>query len=187
MRFRGAFSLILVIIMLSGCNQGSTSELTMNDLSIEKIGESKSRVEYGMSRSDAEKVLGTVQDREGAFFYYENGITIMYRDEENQEVVAAIVLDGDTDESYQTPKIKIGMLKEDIKKVYGLGNTLNDAEKNLDFAFDTKAGSYLTQESKRKESAEEMEDVWMVSVTFDDNGYADRIMLLDQRMAMYLD
>lgn len=183
MKLRGALLFFVLVFLLAGCSQNEQKvELTKKDLTIEKVGESKSKVEYGMSRSDAEKVLGTGEKSTMSFFSYGSGVKIMYRDDK----VAGISLDQESADAYQSPKIKIGMLKEDIKKTYGEENILLEAEKNLDFAFDTKEGTFLTQDSKTKENIEDMENVYLVSVVFDDNGYAERIMLLDQRMAMYM-
>lgn len=174
---------VIMLIFLAGCSQeGQNPGLTKKDLSIEKVGDSKAKVEYGMERSDVEKVLGKGEKMTMGIFSYGSGVKIMYRNDK----VAGISLDREAVEIYQTPKIKVGMLKADIKKVYGEEHILFEAEKNIDYAYDTKEGAYLTQESKRKENAEELEDVLMVFVTFDDNGYAERIMLLDQRMAILM-
>lgn len=183
MRLRGILLVILIALMLSGCTaEGSSSHLSKEDLSIKKVEGGKSKVEYGMSRSDVEKVLGTGEKSTMGFFTYGNGVTIMYRNDK----VAGISLDKEAADKYQTPKIKIGMLKSEVKEVYGEENILLEANANLDYAYDIKTGAFLTQESKPKGSAEEMEEVYLVSVMFDDDGYAERIMLLDQRMAIIM-
>ncbi|CAM3301752.1 MULTISPECIES: hypothetical protein [Paenibacillus] len=183
MKLRGVLLFVVLLIMLAGCNEkGQGTGLTKKDLSIERVGQEKSKVEYGMNRSDVEKVLGTGEKSTLNFFSYESGVRIMYREDK----VAGISLEKEAADAYQSPKIKIGMLKEDIKKAYGEENVLLEADKSIDFAYDTKEGSFLTQDSKTKENIEDMEDVYLVSVVFDDNGYAERIMLLDQRMAMYM-
>lgn len=181
MKLRVELLFVILLIVLAGCSQGQEAGLTKKDLSIEKNEDGKSIVEYGMGRSDVEKVIGT-GEKSVIGFSYESGVTIMYREDK----VVGIALDKEAADTYKTPKIKIGMLKEDIKKAYGEENMLNEAEKSIDFAFDTKEGTFLTQESKTKENIEDMQDVYLVSVAFDDNGYADIIMLLDQRMAMYM-
>lgn len=182
MKLRGVLLFAVLLILLSGCNQGKVVGLSKKDLSIEKIGDSKSRVEYGMSRSETEKVLGTAEGKSVIGFSYESGIAIMYRDDK----VVGITIGKEAIDTYKTPKIKIGMLKEDIKKAYGEENMLYEAEKSINYAYDTKIGSFLTQDSKMKENIEDMENVYLISITFDDNGYAEKIMLLDQRMAMYM-
>jgi|GEM_PF-1113362 len=184
MKLKGVLLFAILLIMLAGCSEkGQGTGLIKKDLTIERIGEEKSKVEYGMNRSDAEKVLGTGEKSSSMnFFSYKSGIKIMYREDK----VAGISLEKEAADAYQSPKIKIGMLKEDIKKAYGEDNVLVEADKTIDFAYDTKEGVFLTQDSKRKENIEDMENVYMISVAFDDNGYAERIMFLDQRMAMYM-
>ncbi|MBO2943602.1 hypothetical protein JJQ72_06370 [Paenibacillus sp. F411] len=180
MKLRGVILLILVAMMLGGCGDSSLG-LTKEDLSISKIEDSKAKIVYGMDRSDVENVLGK-GEKSSFGFAYDSGVNVMYRD----DIVAGISIDEDAANVFQTPDIKIGMLKGDILKEYGEDNVLYNAPKSLDYAYDTKEGVFLTEKSKRKENAEQMQDVYMVSVTFDDDGYAERILLLDQRMAIHM-
>ncbi|MGG1613533.1 hypothetical protein [Paenibacillus phoenicis] len=178
MNTKGIYALIFILfLLLSGCNSGNAGGITISDISIHKIGDTKSKVSYGMSRSEAEKVLGAGE--KGAFGYeYESGVTIMYRDDK----VVGIVLNKDA--AYENPNLKIGMLKDELKKIYG-NDFLLETPLNLDYAYDSINKTYLN-ESSPAISQEEAEKVYVVSVMFDENGYANRIMLLDQRMAMYL-
>lgn len=180
MRLKITTIAVVLLLLLAGCGN-SNNAITVDDLSIHKVGDSKSKVTYGMSRDDAEKVLGRGKGEGfGSWFTYNSGVQIMYREDK----VAGIALREESAGTYETSKgAKVGMLKDELKKIYG-DNYLGDHERNLDYAYDTVNKKFL-KESESPKTQEENEKTYVISAVFDDNGYAQTIMLLDRRMAMY--
>lgn len=175
---------IATLLVLTGC--GSSDKMIMkNDLSFNKVGDRKAKVGYGMSRSQVEKVIG--KGRTGKFRdEYPSGITIMYR----EDTVASIFIDENAKDIYETSGgLKIGMLESDAKKKYG-DQFFADVETGaiLAYAYDTSTKSFLNRESpaKKQKSEEEMEDVLMITMTFDNEGYATSILMMDQKMSKLL-
>ncbi|KHF33416.1 hypothetical protein CM49_04364 [Paenibacillus sp. P1XP2] len=175
-----ALMLMVLIVILSGCSGGGSAKLSRESIGIKRVDEG-GQVTYGMSRSDAENVLGTGEKK--AFgFEYSDGVSIQYRDDK----VVAVVLSEESDGIYQTiDGIKVGMLEDEIKKRYGKKYVNDSKTGSLDYHYDTNKGQFLTREDIKNSG--DSENVFVLSVTFDDNGYAKRIMLLDQRAAKYGD
>lgn len=112
---RGVF-VLLFLILLTACGS-SKSGLTVDDLAIVKVDDQKAVIKYGMSRADSEKVLGKGEKMTiGDSFTYNSGVRIMYRNDK----VAGISLTDESADAYETVSgLKIGMLKDEIKEVYG--------------------------------------------------------------------
>lgn len=179
MRFK-ILSLLGVMFMLiiTGC--GSASSFSENDMGIRKVDDTKLKVQYDMSRSDAEKVLG-VGEKTKLGFQYDSGVLIQYRDNK----VAGIVLDEESTNIYETlSEVETGFLKDETMNIYG--DEYVSSGRDLTYFYDTSTNSFIGQDEIHKETEEETEEIFVITVTFDDNGYANRIMLMDQRMANYL-
>ncbi|CAM4402193.1 hypothetical protein [Paenibacillus tarimensis] len=182
MRLTGLLVLLLVVVsVLGGCGS-SSSGLTKEDLSISKIDDSKAQIEYGMNRSDVEKILGTGEQISPASISYGSDVAVFYRDDK----VAGINLGRNSADVFQTTKaIKVGMARSDIKEVYGSDNAQFDTPKSLTYAYDVKEKAFLSDIPKGIET-DELINIYMVSIMFDDEENAESIMLIDERMASYL-
>ncbi|MBB3132151.1 hypothetical protein FHS19_006878 [Paenibacillus rhizosphaerae] len=179
---RGFVLLIITIFILSGCSGGKqTEKITKDDMGIEKIDSGK-KVTYGMSRVDAEAVLGT-GEKSGSrgLFEYGSGVFVAYRD----DAVVAIMLSDESKGVFKTTRgAEVGMLKAKLEEIYGHSYLPNESESNLDYVYDSKAGKYLDKNSPRL-SDEEATNTYVISAMFNENGYADRIYLLDNKYSIY--
>ncbi|PZD95370.1 hypothetical protein DNH61_12570 [Paenibacillus sambharensis] len=181
MRLRGVFLLPLVVWMLAGCGSSSPG-LTEEDLSISKIGDSRAKVEYGMDRTDAEKILGTGKKHSSTITHYDPGISVFYRGDK----VAGITLGKQSADVYQTSKlIKAGMARSDIREIYGTENARFDSPKSLLYTYDTKEKTFLSDIPKDIDN-DELINIIQISIQFDDEENAQSITLIDERMASYL-
>lgn len=174
MRFKGLVLLFSVILILAGC--GSKSGLSKNDIGIRKIEDPNAKVVYGMSRADAEKVLGKGEQM-GIGYNYENGVRAYFREDK----VVGVSLDDAANGIFETISgAEIGMLESEFKKIYG--DKFVDDGGNLGYFYNTKTESFSTKGVPKASSEEEAEQIFVIDVRFDENGYADRISLLDHLM-----
>ncbi|BBI32671.1 hypothetical protein [Cohnella abietis] len=175
--------LVLLITVAVGCSGGSSfkpNTFSSSDMCIVKIN-NKSKVCYGDSRSQAEKVLGS--GTKSPFGYeYDFGVKLAFRDDK----IVFLSFDEDAKGVYRTARgAKIGMLNSDVKKLYGNKYSGED-------------GIYLGYfyDSKDKKFIDEVPPTWtdpnsdigvntfVLQAYFDDNGYTDRIMLIDYQYAI---
>ncbi|WP_340023032.1 lipoprotein [Paenibacillus sp. FSL K6-1096] len=169
----------LFLFVLTACGD-SKDGVTTKDLAIQKVNDSKAVVQYGMSRTEAEEVLGKGEDKGIAnAVNYDSGVSIMYREDK----VAGITLGKESKDAYETAGgFKIGMSKDDFKQVYG-DQYLKDMESNLDYAYDSRNKRYL-QEKEWAAKSEDDTKIYVISAMFDGKGVANGIVLVDKRMTM---
>ncbi|MNW47390.1 hypothetical protein [Fontibacillus panacisegetis] len=181
MKSKSFVLLLSIIFILVGCN--SKSGLSKSDIGIKKADDNKTKVVYGMSRVDAEKILG-IGEKSSFGYDYEHGVKVLYRDDK----VAGVILDEETKGIYDAiGGTKIGMLKSEVTEIYGEGYLSEEAgNTNLRYYYDTVKKSFLKEEELAKDNEEDYEKVLALFIEFDDNGYVDRISLTDHRMAMFL-
>ncbi|UQZ36981.1 hypothetical protein C2I18_27680 [Paenibacillus sp. PK3_47] len=176
---KGFLALLFIALLITACGS-SNGGLTTKDLAIRKVDDSKAVVSYGMSRADAESVLGEGEQLDiGDSFSYSSGVKVMYREDE----VAGIYLTEGSEEAYETVDgARIGMNKDAVKGIYG-DNYLSDLERNLDYAYDSDNKQFL----KEKEWAKTFEDdtkIYLISAFLDGEGSISTIMLTDRKMAL---
>lgn len=171
---------LLFLFVLTACGDSKGEGLTTKDLAIQKVDDSKAKVQYGMSRTEAEEVLGKGEDKGIAnSVAYESGVGIMYREEK----VAGITLGKESKDAYETAGgFKIGMSKDEFKQIYG-DQYLKDMESNLDYAYDANNKRYL-QEKEWVAKSEDDTKIYVISGMFNGKGEADGIVLVDKRMTM---
>ncbi|MMZ58603.1 hypothetical protein D1872_205910 [compost metagenome] len=178
MKLKSFVLLLSIIFILVGCN--SKPSLSQDDIGIRKVDDPKAKVIYGMSREDAEKVLGTGKKNSYLGFDYENGVTVYYRDDN----VVGVLIDGESKGIYETTNcLGIGVLESEVEKRFGKDGIKQEAF--IDYIYDTDSKMFLGKDAPRKQIEDDMERVFIVSVRFDDNGYANFFSLLDQRMAIF--
>jgi hypothetical protein len=151
---------------------------------IVQLDEGKGEICYGMARSNVESLLGTGE--KGAFksTVYAAGVSIMYRN----DTVAGISLEQNSKGRYKTARgAVIGMSKAEIKKLYGEEYAVEHGERNLDYFYDSASKRFVTDlSSSKNQTQEEMVSTYILSVIMDSTAVsAERIMLLDTRMAVY--
>lgn len=122
--YKMLIALMLSVILLAGC--GSSGNFSMG---IIKTDDKKHPVEYGMSRSEVEKILGKGKKMSEQIVEY-SSLRLWYRDD---KISAIIVFINSENEYATTSGVQAGMLEDDIKKIYG--------EK---FFSDKNNGGYLT-------------------------------------------
>jgi len=81
------------------------------------------------------------------------------------------------------------MSKEEIKKLYGDKHAVEQGERNLDYFYDSVNQTFMNQlPYLANQTREDMESTYILSVIMDSAAeLADRIMLLDMRMAVYME
>lgn len=170
---------LLFLFVLTAC-ANSKDGVTTKHLAIQKVNDHKAIVEYGMSRAEAEEVLGKGEEKDIAnSVMYSSGVRIMYR----EDTVAGISLGEESKDAYETVGgFKVGMSKDDFKKIYG-EQYLKDMERNLDYAYDSINKRYL-QEKEWVAKAEDDTKIYVISAMFNGKGAADGIVLVDKRMAI---
>lgn len=175
--------LVLFLIGLVGCSGASfeTDKFTNNDLCIVHTDSSK-EVCYGNKRADAEKVIGKAiakNDIAENAYVYDFGVTVSYRD----DAVVGMILRPASEGIYETARgASIGELKNEIKNLYGSKYAVDKAERNLAYYYNSKTNKLI----KELDSAEELENLYLVSFRFDTSGYAEDIALMDYQWAMLM-
>lgn len=170
---------LLFLLVLTACGD-SKDEITTKQLVIQKVNDSKAKVQYGMSRAEAEEVLGKGEEKGIAnAVSYDSGVTIMYREDK----VAGMTLGKESKDRYETAGgFQIGMSKDEFKQIYG-DQYLKDMESNLDYAYDSNNKRYL-QENDWLAKSEDDSKIYMIYAMFDGKGAAKGIGLADKRMTV---
>lgn len=192
MNARGIVVAILVFSMLlSGCGGGKfkPDTMSMDDIGIMKIDDKNSKVYHGMTRSEAEKILGT-GSKKSFYIGYDFGVGIMYRmdQENNEETVAWISLNEDSEKVYSTIRgAKVGDLKSDVMKLYGEKYSMPGVSIDTDIAYyyDLKTNKFMGQESLSNRIKEDSYEQIGINFIFNDDELIKRIMLFDMHMAIY--
>jgi hypothetical protein len=172
-----------------GCNtagQFKADTFSIDDMCIVQSDRGKDKICYGMALPDVERILGIGQQGGLKNIEYDSGVSIFYRN----DVVAGVSLDQGSQSKYKTSRgTEIGMTKADIKKLYGEKYVVEHGERNLDFFYDSITDSFTDNVSLgNNQTQEETVSTYIFSVIFDSTGiYADRIILLDKRMAVYFE
>ncbi|TYA10950.1 hypothetical protein FRY98_24590 [Paenibacillus faecis] len=176
---------IVIALLLTGCGGGSS--FSADNLAIRKINDKKQVVRYGMTRTDAEKVLGVGEkqgDGVGArnSYNYESGVVIAYRDDK----VVVILLNEGSSDVYETSKgARVGMLKGEIEEMYGENYLKETNERNLDYIYDSVNKKFIVDSGSMKDLKADNK-TYMISSTFNSDGYAETVMLLDREFGVYL-
>jgi outer membrane protein assembly factor BamE (lipoprotein component of BamABCDE complex) len=171
---------LLICLILAACSSGKNA-LTREDLCIAKVGNTETKVCYGMERAAVEKILGAGKT-EGPITSYNDGVSLMYRNNK----AAGIALSRGSEKKYTTVRgLEIGMQKNDVKKLYG-SKAFVDKKLNLDYAYDTSKKQFISSMEKVLPSEKTLEESNSLFVTFDENGYAESVMLVDRLMAILL-
>ncbi len=173
---------LLGIGLLTACG-GSSFEpgvYSMEDMCVVQV-ETEEQICYGMTQSEIDAVLGEGTEGSLGWMEYDGGATIAYRD----GVAAGLMLDRSSADKYRTARgAEVGMSKQEIKLLYGDNPASEHADNNLDYYYDSEEDQALEQLPRK--SQEEMMDIYVFSFLQLGDG-ADRIMLLDARMAMYFE
>lgn len=189
MQMKTMIAVLFFLLIVIGCSAGhdfKADTFSKEDMCMLKSDSDKDKICYGMARSDVEKILGAGQP--GGFtnlFEYDAGVSIFYRN----DVVAGLSLEEGSKGKYRTSRgAEIGMTKADIKKLYGEKYALELAEQNLDYFYDSGDRKFLDEISIGTiQTPEEMISTYIFSAMFDETISANRIMLLDKRMAMHFE
>jgi predicted small secreted protein len=178
--------LVLSAIALTGCN--SSEGITQKDIGIVKADNKGVAVQYGMSRSDTEKVLGNGELVGKTLTKYDNGVSVVFRDDK----VVAIGLETGSEEIYTTTSgAKIGMLEDEIKKIYGETVSLSSSQDPMiSYCYNSETGEFLTTEdlngiSKRMQPPE-TDKLYIFSFIFDERGHAIGIQVSDGTYGFYI-
>lgn len=179
MKFKSLVVLICAIFLLGGC--GSKSGLSKEDIGIRKIDDPKAKVEYGMSREDAEKILGAGKRQMKFLYTYQDGVTIYYRD----DVVAGVGIAEEAKARYETAGgARIGMLNSEFQEIYGDQVASSKDGSHLLYYYDSDKKLFSTdEEPPKKATEEEARSIFTIYARTDDRGYVETITLCDLPIA----
>ncbi|RKP55444.1 hypothetical protein D7Z26_09660 [Cohnella endophytica] len=175
---------LLTVMSLAGCSGGSVfkSDFFSKDDMCAIRQSDKKTICYGDKKSEVEKVLGSrTTGGMPNSFDYDSGISVYYR----EDAVAGLVFKPESKDVFVTARgAKIGMSKEEMKKLYGSKHAIESGPHNLDYIYDSKNGNWLNQmPAGQAQTPEVMMSTMICSAIFDDEGRAANIWLLDQRYA----
>ncbi|QYR19607.1 hypothetical protein KZ483_17075 [Paenibacillus sp. sptzw28] len=179
--------ILFLLLFIMGCGdegEFKADSFSKDDMCIVQLDTDKGKICYGMARSDVESFLGTGEESGFKITEYTAGVLIMYRN----DIVAGITLDQNSKGRYKTARgAVIGMSKAEIKRLYGEENAIEHGERNLDYFYDSASNRFVTDlPSGKNQTQEEMVSTYILSVIMDSEAVsADRMMLLDARMAIY--
>jgi outer membrane protein assembly factor BamE (lipoprotein component of BamABCDE complex) len=178
-------AVLILLLIVIGCSAGGhfkADTFSKDDMCIVQSDGGKDKICYGMARSDVEKILGTGQQGSFKSIEYDPGVSIFYRN----DVVAGVTLEQGSQSKYKTSRgAEIGMTKADIMKLYGEKYAVEHGERNLDYIYNSATDKFLDSVSLNKE---ESVNAYIFSVILDSTAVsADRITLLDMRMAVFFE
>lgn len=185
--FRLFLPLFALILLVACGSDFKPDTLSKKDIGIVKIDDSNASVYHGMTRAEAEKILG--EGKGSPLVAYNNGVSILYRKEGNNESVAFIALDAE--KVYKTARgIKIGDTKSDVHKAYGEKYPIptNQINRDISYVYDLTNKMFMGQVSIETEvkNKNELYDQIGVDFIFNDDGFVDRVMLYDRYAGMYI-
>jgi len=179
------------LVLLAGCGKSAgsksagskTAGFSPADMCIQKVDDAKIKVCYGDSREDVEKVWG--EGSPGAlklFTDYAPGVIISYRD----DLVAMLQLDAESVGQYQIAAgFNSDVSPEEIEKAYGTEHAVK-GKRDLSYYYSLKEQKLLptpTQNMGKKD----LEQVMVFSAIVTPNSQVTRMMMMDQRMAAFMD
>jgi len=182
---------LLSLLIAAGCSSGSESiadsyepdTFSDKDRCIMKKEDLKAEVCYGMTRAEAEKVVGDPEEDKEVFANYASGVKLFYRD----QAVAGIALLEDSQGVYQTARgAEKGMSFDDIKKLYGEKYANQVTERNLDYSYDTEAKKFLSDEETSRMNQIESKPIHLFSMTLGDDDKVVSLFLMDRKMAVFM-
>lgn len=133
---------VAVFILMIGCSSGNSElqEIKASDLCVTHIN-LKEKICYGDERKKVEKITGLSIDPEPySSTGYENGVSIMYRDDK----VVAIRLDDESLGIYEIKYAKLGETKTNVIERLGSENAYANAPRNLDYFYDSQTKKFMS-------------------------------------------
>ena len=183
--------LIPVLLVLAVCSSGNAQVYKMEpdtfseqDMAIYKVDNSKERVSYGMSRKNAEKVLGTGNEGISNWYTYDSGVSVLYR----HDKAVVITLERVSQGAYKTARgAEVGTNKERIKELYGEKYAIENASetmkslKYLEYYYDTETKELVKEYPSdfKSLSKKELRAKHLLSTTYDEDGKIVLIILMD--------
>jgi len=143
----------------------------------------KAEVCYGMTRADAEKIVGEAEEDNGVSTNYDSGVKLFFRD---QTVVGIGLIDG-SQGIYQTARgAEVGVTFDKIKQLYGEKYALQISERNLDYAYDTDAKKFLSEVESGRKNQIESEPIHLFSMMLGEDDKVSILLLMDRKMAVFM-
>ena len=177
------FLLMLVaVVTISACSSGggefAPDTFSAADMCIVKIENEDEKICYGMDRLEVEEIAGPGESTIIGSIQYESGLDINYRDDR----VALMRMSADSKGVYKTARgSEVWDSKSEIIELYGKKHPWDESEKNLEYVYDTQKNKFLDRVSGEMSMDEQTHQF---SATFNDQGEAETLMLLDRKMAV---
>lgn len=181
---------VIALFAISGCGGqvSSFQEDTFSDKDkcIVIIQNSKALC-YGDSKADIEKIIQSTGESWHTFVMYPSGLRVAYRD----DVAVGFQLSKDSKEVYQTARgAYIGMSKDEMMQLYGSKYAHEATANHLDYAYDMEEEKFVDKSLFLSTEVQlKREKIFMISAMFDgdQNDTYSQIMLMDQKMAVFLE
>lgn len=174
---------IVMLALLMGCSsEFKPDTLSENDLCIVKEDDSKSKVCFGMERSEAEEILG--QATKNIMMRYDYGVSVVYR----EDTVAYITLDEKSKDIYKTVRgVQVGDDKENVLKLYGEKYPImrTTSPETVDYVYDNVKGNFVGEQSWEETDPSAFKDQLFVS-TYIVDGKVSKIFLADREALITL-
>ncbi|WP_157793992.1 hypothetical protein [Paenibacillus donghaensis] len=177
--------LVAMLLTITACNSGNDvadqlepDTFSKQDMAIYKVDNTKGRVSYGMSRKDAEKVLGTGDEATTNTYTYDSGVGVLYRDDK----VVAITLKRESQGVYRTARgAEIGMSTTRITELYGEKHAINGTGNYQEYHYDTETGQFLDEAAllQNPGSKEALRARHIFSAAYDGDNNAIELFLID--------
>ncbi|MBD8838875.1 hypothetical protein IFU39_13725 [Paenibacillus sp. CFBP 13594] len=167
-----AFTAVL-LFLITACG-GKTNTLTEKDIEIINV-HTNEKISHGMSRAEIEKILGKGEKIGDDMFGYDEGVTIIYKDDK----LIGIMLSNRSKGIFETAQgVKIGMLGSEVLELYGSQNNIDNDPRMIEFAYEENSGKFLKEYPKSDEEAQAVQ-IYTYDSFLDDNQYIFSINLID--------
>lgn len=176
---------IALFLFIAGCSTSADPDtLSKSDLCIVKSDDAKQKVCYGMTRSKAEKVLGSGQ-KSTIGFKYDHGVQVMYR---KNDRIATIHLSEKG--VYKTARgAQIGDSKESLLALYGEKYpNVRDKSKpyTVEYAYDSKEKKFIGEASYGEISKDPKPEYYFFQAVLNENNQITDFYLSDMKAILLM-
>ena len=185
---------VVIVILLVGCSTKvdfKQNEIIEQDLCVRLIDDHKKSICYGMNRADVEELTGQGEQDGLLAVQYKHGLSVMYRYKEGESdskaKVAGFFINKMARNTYETPRgIRVGMERVQMKEAYGTKHAI-DAGNMVYYQYDMEKEKFIAKNGPElKGGPEERQSIVSIEAHGEEDGDIEMIMMIDHRMAWFL-
>lgn len=176
------------MLLLAGCSskssEGKATSFSPADMCIQKVKDTKSKICYGDSKADVEKLWG-----EGSpgplkmLTSYDPGVTLSYRDDK----VALLQLNEESAGKVETAAgVQVGISPKDMEKIYTNEHAVKGGP-DVSYYYSLEEKKLLDAPVAPSEGKEALEKVMLFAYIVSGDDQINRVMMMDQRMGSHMD